>query len=245
MSSGCKRCFRVVLDPITQPPIGEICSKHSQIVVSFAPHAVSSFLITFKPASENQGRGWPLEKLQQLATRISNGGEVIEAWRFHNRKDVSVGDRVFLLQQGRGGQRLSDTAGQQASLESRATNTGECRFISVLVDPTRQILASKAELAGMDGAASMWCTKSSGILIKAGIAEALERAVIGRLAQPISDDSGANPDWTRDELILALSFYLKHRPNPPGKESLELIKLSETLNHLGEKLFSAAERSRT
>jgi hypothetical protein len=115
----------------------------------------------------------------------------------------------------------------------------------VLVDPTRQILASKAELAGMDGAASMWRTKSSGILIKAGIAEALERAVIGRLAQPISDDSGANPDWTRDELILALSFYLKHRPNPPGKESLELIKLSETLNHLGEKLFSAAERSRT
>ena len=31
--------------------------------------------------------------------RLNNGENVVEYWRFHNRKDVSVGDRVFLLRQ--------------------------------------------------------------------------------------------------------------------------------------------------
>lgn len=32
---------------------------------------------------------------------------------------------------------------------------------------------------------------------------------------------GSNTDWVRDELILALNLYLKHRPNPPNKASKE------------------------
>ena len=43
---------------------------------------------------------------------------------------------------------------------------------------------------------------------------------------------GRNPKWTRDELILALDFYLRHRPNPPGKESADIAALSTTLNRL-------------
>ena len=45
-----------------------------------------------------------------------------------------------------------------------------------------------------------------------------------------------NPTWTRDELILALDFYLRYRPNPPGKQSNEIADLSETLNRLGVSL---------
>lgn len=55
----------------------------------------------------------------------------------------------------------------------------------------------------------------------------------------------ANPDWTRDELIVALNFYLQHRPNPPGKSSKEIRELSANLNRLGKKLFSAEERAAT
>jgi 5-methylcytosine-specific restriction protein A len=54
---------------------------------------------------------------------------------------------------------------------------------------------------------------------------------------------GGNPDWTRDELILALNVYLKHRPNPPDKASKEIIALSKTLQKLGQRLFSPSERA--
>jgi 5-methylcytosine-specific restriction protein A len=42
-----------------------------------------------------------------------------------------------------------------------------------------------------------------------------------------------NPDWVRDELILALDLYLRCGGNPPPKGSAEIEELSETLNRLG------------
>jgi 5-methylcytosine-specific restriction enzyme A len=45
-----------------------------------------------------------------------------------------------------------------------------------------------------------------------------------------------NPNWTRDELIIALRLYMDWEGNPPGKGSKEIIGLSETLNKLGRLL---------
>ncbi|CAB3826528.1 hypothetical protein LMG3410_00536 [Achromobacter aegrifaciens] len=41
-----------------------------------------------------------------------------------------------------------------------------------------------------------------------------------------------NPPWSRDELILALDLYLKHRSSLPGHESPEVIELSKLLNRM-------------
>lgn len=41
-----------------------------------------------------------------------------------------------------------------------------------------------------------------------------------------------NPSWSRDEHIIALDFYLRHAPTIPGKNSKEIIALSELLNRL-------------
>ena len=41
-----------------------------------------------------------------------------------------------------------------------------------------------------------------------------------------------NPNWTRDELILALDLYMRHRPAVLGNGSTEVIELSDTLNRL-------------
>lgn len=41
-----------------------------------------------------------------------------------------------------------------------------------------------------------------------------------------------NPDWTRDELILALDLYLSNPSNIPGKASAEIITLSNLLNKM-------------
>lgn len=42
--------------------------------------------------------------------------------------------------------------------------------------------------------------------------------------------------WSRDELILALDLYLRHRASPFGKDSVEISELSEFLNRMGAAL---------
>jgi hypothetical protein len=50
------------------------------------------------------------------------------------------------------------------------------------------------------------------------------------------DFSMKNPKWSRDELILALDFYLDHYPSLPDKNTVELQELSRILNQLMNKL---------
>jgi 5-methylcytosine-specific restriction protein A len=55
-------------------------------------------------------------------------------------------------------------------------------------------------------------------------------------AQEQPGSSSRNPTWVRDELILALDMYLRFGGNPPGKDSAEILELSDTLNRLGHYL---------
>lgn len=41
-----------------------------------------------------------------------------------------------------------------------------------------------------------------------------------------------NPDWTRDELIVALDFYIKNRLKIPGKTSIQIKQLSKTISQI-------------
>jgi len=45
--------------------------------------------------------------------------------------------------------------------------------------------------------------------------------------------STKNPRWSRDELILALNLYMRHRGTAPKKNDPELLKLSSLLNKMG------------
>jgi 5-methylcytosine-specific restriction protein A len=45
-----------------------------------------------------------------------------------------------------------------------------------------------------------------------------------------------NPDWSRDELILALDLYLANPSSPPGKTSAQVAELSGLLNGMGAAL---------
>ena len=45
-----------------------------------------------------------------------------------------------------------------------------------------------------------------------------------------------NPNWTRDELILALDLYCRHDGNPPDKTSNEVAEVSDLLNRMGAEL---------
>ncbi len=45
-------------------------------------------------------------------------------------------------------------------------------------------------------------------------------------------DTRRNPTWSRDELILALDLYVRHRPSFPDDKHSEVIALSQLLNDL-------------
>jgi 5-methylcytosine-specific restriction protein A len=205
---------------------------------------MKSFLITFKPATESPDRGWPMRELQDLVRRHRSGERFEEKWRFHNRKNVSTGDRVFLLLQGKDGPAI---IGYGRVTGEPAKSNGKWQMVEfeALVDPTREVLATKKDILAIDGGRNIWRTQASGIRLPEPIATELEALVVGKPPKLTGEASVSNPDWTRDELIVALNFYLKHRPNPPGKGSQQITELSRTLSRLGEKLFPPESRADT
>jgi predicted HNH restriction endonuclease len=173
------------------------------------------------------------------------GKRTEEKWRFRNRTEVSLGDRVFLLRQGKAGPAVigyGKVAGEPEN--NNGTWQTLVQFESI-VDPTTKVLANREELLAIDGGQPFWRAQSSGVRLPESVASELEALVVRRSLKPKGEESTSNPDWMRDELILALNVYLKHRPNPPGKESHEIVELSRVLNRLGEKLFPPEGRADT
>jgi len=197
---------------------------------------MKSFLITFKPATESPERGWPLKELQKLVRRHQSGERFEDDWRFKNRKDVSIGDRVFLLQQGKGGPAI---IGYGTVTRPPGTDTRALVQFDSLVDPVTEVLADRNDLHKIPNGERWWRIQASGVLLPRDVAAQLEGLVVDTPPKARGGDTTSNPDWTRDELILALNFYLHHRPNAPGKGSPEIAELSATLNRVGEKLFSS------
>ncbi|UQS87722.1 HNH endonuclease [Pseudomonas chlororaphis subsp. piscium] len=50
---------------------------------------------------------------------------------------------------------------------------------------------------------------------------------------PSPTSNQSNPPWSRDELVLALDLYLRHRGGLPGKNHPEVEALSQSLNLIG------------
>lgn len=139
---------------------------------------MSSFLVTFKPSTENPERGWPIEELQRLVRRHRSGERFAEPWRFANQKDVSVGDRFFALRQGKAGPIIfgyGSIAGPP--VRSGGTLRAPVEF-DVIVDPNNEVLVTREELLAIPGSSKYWRTQSSGILLPQSIAVALEHLVL-------------------------------------------------------------------
>jgi 5-methylcytosine-specific restriction protein A len=205
---------------------------------------MKAFLITFKPASENPERGWPLEQLQRLITLRGEGRRVEEKWRFHNRKDVTIGDRVFLLLQGKGGPAIIGYGKIARKPERTGIPQAVIEFES-LVDPVIHVLANREDLRDIGDEGRLWKAQASGVKLPEAVAHELEWLVVGKTPKPRAEMSEENPDWLRDELIIALDVYFRHRPNPPGKGSEEIRQLSENLRRLSTILFPTQKPSAT
>ncbi len=60
--------------------------------------------------------------------------------------------------------------------------------------------------------------------------------VLRRLGFEVINTQPRNPDWVRDELILALDFYLMYRSALPDKRSREIQQLSTDINKLDQSI---------
>lgn len=214
---------------------------------------MTAFLLTWKET------GWRHENIARMAAEHGRQGFVNEPWRLIAHKQAKEGDRVWVLRQGRG--RKGIFFGEITGPPFIGRTTGAkaqwmvpVRFES-FVDPDRKLLIDEPVVLGIlrpnqiAAPASGYPIDDSQsnafeMVLRSGPVSVADRndAPTGRDSQ---ENSTSNPDWTRDELILALDMYLRHRPSPPAKGSSEILQLSETLQRLGEKLFPPDQRAQT
>jgi hypothetical protein len=140
---------------------------------------MQSFLITYKPATENPKSGWPIKEVQRLVKICHKQGWAEEDWRFRSLKKVSLGDRIFLLLQGKCGPAIIGF-GNVVGFPSNHDNVPRIRVrFESIVDPTIEVMASKEELLRIEGASNKWRTQSSGIPLPESVASNLEILILG------------------------------------------------------------------
>jgi 5-methylcytosine-specific restriction protein A len=179
-----------------------------------------SYLISWKLAIENEERGWPVEDLIALSERLRQTGAAQERWRFRRRDGVKVGERVFVVRQGRAGHAIIGY-GKVAEIPKRNDGYTAVSF-DILLNPTsKSVLATEDELHAITTKRGVWNTTASGIALSSDVASRLESLVVNR--EPIPDvgkptePTGAR--WNLDELRAAVQSYLEmQRAVRAGKE---------------------------
>lgn len=193
---------------------------------------MNSFLITFKPDTESPRLGWSLQSVQNLARQLLRRGHITDPWRFRNRKDVKAGDRVFLLMQGKNGPALIGygNAGERNGVDERRS----WRDIDFeqLVDPAIRVLAGKADLCAIPGAAPWLQVQTSGVLLPRDVAAKMESLVVkGRyVSRGISGRGGVNGLAEAEEGDLRLrEHYTRER-----RRELVVSKIRATIEKHGK-----------
>lgn len=194
-----------------------------------------AYLITWKPDTENEEKGWPEASLKKLYEQLRDRGEVQEVWRFARQKGVEQGARVYLVRQGRRGQALLGFGHIAEAPEPGGDRNARIRF-EALVDPTSaKVFATQDELHCITTQPGVWNTQSSGVLLPPDVAHALAELV--KRSELVDDQkllpsTSSNPDWTRDELVLALDLYFREPSARGSKTHPQCVRLSKILNSL-------------
>lgn len=194
-----------------------------------------AYLITWKPDTENKEKGWPEASLKKLYEKLRDKGDVQEVWRFSRHKGVKPGERVYLVRQGRRGQALLGFGHIVEAPKPSGARNARISF-EALVNPTSEkVFATQDELRSITSQPGVWNTQSSGVLLPPDVALAL--AELAKRLVPVNDQkswpsTSSNPDWTRDELILALDLYFREPSARGSKSHPECVRLSGVLNRL-------------
>lgn len=147
---------------------------------------MGSFLITIKPSEESE-RGMDLRVIHDWARELNAGQSVEKDWRFRS-KDSQIGDRVFLLQQGKLGPKIIGYGKVNGDPFKWSDGVqGVSIEFEQLVDRDGEPLVSKDELVAIPESQALWKTEFSGRSIK-------NEAVAARLEELIRERWSANND---------------------------------------------------
>jgi predicted HNH restriction endonuclease len=195
---------------------------------------LTSFLMTWKES------GWPHENVVRMADALRGKGYVDEPWRIKAHTKTAVGDRVWVLRQGRGPKGVFGAGRIIGAPALGDAGNGETQMMvdvrfEAFVDPKQRFLIDEDSMARVLKPQQIRA-QASGYRIddeqSAALEELLARGSVNAGGDWTKTEIGRNATWTRDELILALDLYVQFRGNPPGKASSEVIALSRLLNQL-------------
>lgn len=164
-------------------------------------------------------------ELQTLVRRFNNGEPAEESWRFVNRKDTKIGDRVFLLLQGKSGPAIIGY-GRINGHPRKISGTPQIpiRFEG-LVDPSAQTFATREELFVIEGGERFWRIQSSGVKLENKVAAELEKLIVGRSPKALAHQSA---DHTYSDYVALLTAVAK-RSGLTSPEEIEMVLFAKSL----------------
>jgi hypothetical protein len=155
----------------------------------------SDFLFTWKPEK------WPYENLRALIDAFRAGQSVTERWRCSAHLQVGPGKRAYLFKQGAPPRGIFATAEIVGPAERNTdAEHGEARYVvplhfEVLLDPTKRLLISEADLLRLPAPEHRWRTQASGVGLEPDVARAID-AVAARELRSLSLSSSARGSGT-------------------------------------------------
>jgi HNH endonuclease len=173
-----------------------------------------------------------MKSLQRLAQRFQRRGHVREPWRFLNKRDVSPGDRAFLLLQGKLGPAIIG----YGRVTGRTGRTWRDVEFEALVNPEELVLAHRQELLAIRGSKPWWGVQASGIHLPTQIAEKLESLVVGRKPKAADGVFPLNRYVTNNGIFEAPEGRLLMRSHFARERDRRLVqsKRNEALQKLGK-----------
>jgi hypothetical protein len=191
--------------------------------------------------SSGKKRG-PTSVLQLQSSSLASGfaervpdlhhGLLRTNWRFRNKKDVSVGDRVFLLLQGKHGPAI---IGYGKLTRAGGTDWRGIEF-EALEDPEERVLAGRRRLQAIRGSAPWWRTPASGVCLPGSLAEKLESLVVRRKPRTANDSLPLNRHVTTQGIFEASEGRLLLRKHFARERDGRLVasKRNEALHKYGK-----------
>ena len=213
-----------------------------------------TFLLTWK---EDQ---WPHKKLLRLVNTFKAEEEVEDVWRFKSHKKAKVGDRVFIMKQGKnprglfGSGRITGKPFQNKNMTNKAGQHPWCVDVTFdqLVDPKKTLLVPYEELSRFYPERGLWNNQSSGIEIPEHVASKIEQHWKASNVTTSGGESWSEEEVQRDlaqfsdalfqqevekELVAEKSAALP--PEPPGPERPP----ARLLSHKGKRYQRSPKKS--
>jgi len=191
-------------------------------------------LVTFRPLEESP-LGMRQSRIRELARRSQSA-----YWRFYGHRQVSLGDRVYLLMQGKRGPAIigyGATDGQPVKEdEGWVVPIRFRRIVSASDSP----LASEPELRRLWRKPGLWNTQRSGIRVPQPIAEALESIVVGDAARGAEDGEEQQAEAAAD----AAERDLRRRKDLGPREKKVLVKARRGQGAYRERLLEIEKSCR-